>query len=69
MIATVAFVSDCDCVRKSRLRSKLFPFARWLAMWPSGFWITLKIRIDVVEDRVDLGVGAVRRRREPLDES
>ena len=38
------------------------------AMRPSGFWITLKTQDRVVEDRVDLGVRAVRRRREPLDE-
>ena len=43
MIPTDAFVSDCDWVRKSRLRSNPLPFARVPATRPSGFWITLKM--------------------------
>ena len=42
MMLTDAFVSDWDCVRKSRFRSNPLPFARIPATRPSGFWITLK---------------------------
>ena len=45
MKLTDAIVSDCDCVRKSRLRSKPLPLARVPATRPSGFWIGLKTRI------------------------
>ena len=65
MIATEALVSDCDCVRKSRLRSKPLPFARVPATRPSGFWITLKTttapsRIWSTSGSVPYGVVASR---------
>ena len=65
MIRTDAFVSDCDCVRKSRLRSKPLPFARVPATRPSGFWITLKMttapsRIASTSGSVPYGVVARR---------
>ena len=46
MRVTVLCDSGCDCVRKSRLRSNPFPFARVPAIRPSGFWIGLKTMID-----------------------
>ena len=68
MIETDALVSDCDCVRKSRFRSKLFPFARWFAMRPSGFWSTFHkrttwSRIASTSGSVPYGVVATRSTR------
>ena len=65
MIRTDAFVSDCDCVRKSRLRSKPLPFGRRPTTRPSGFWITLKMttapsRIASTSGSVPYGVVARR---------
>ena len=42
MTDTEALTSGCDCVRKSRLRSKPAPLARVPAARPSGFWTALK---------------------------
>ena len=63
MIETDAFVSDCDWVRKSRLRSKMLPFCRMPATRPSGFWIGLKMtirwsRIRSTSASVPYGVSA-----------
>ena len=65
MIRTDAFVSGCDWVRKSRLRSKPLPFPRVPATRPSGFWITLKMtiapsRIASTSGSVPYGVVASR---------
>ena len=68
MIETEAFVSDCDCVRKSRFRSKLLPFVRAAGDPAVRVLVDVAEQDDVVEDGVDLGIGAVRRRRQPLDE-
>ena len=50
-----AFVSDCDWVRKSRLRSNPLPFSRMPFTRPSGFWITLKTRIELLRISSTLG--------------
>jgi hypothetical protein len=65
MIRTEAFVSDCACVKKSRLRSNPFPFARVPATRPSGFWSILMSRITwsrtaSTSGSVPYGVSAIR---------
>jgi hypothetical protein len=67
MIRTDAFVSDCDCVRKSRLRSKPLPFAARARDAAVRVLDHVEDDDGAVEDRVHLGIGAVRRRREALD--
>ena len=50
-----ALVSDCDCVRKSRFRSKLLPFGRAVRDPAVRVVVDVPEQDDVVEDRVDLG--------------